>query len=141
MNPIHTSIIPVEVSSKVVGRLASFMNITIWVVQALAALAFVYSGWLKAFQYDKAAAQWGWVTDMPKALVVFVGLAELVGAVGLILPQALDIAPEWTPIAAAALAAVVLLGAILHLSRKEYREIGVNIVFIVLAALVAVGRF
>lgn len=117
------------------------MNITIWIVQGLAALGFIYSGWLKALQYDKAAASWGWVKNVPKALVVFIGLVELVGAVGLILPEALQIAPVLTPIAATALAVVVLLGAILHVTRKEYREIGVNAVFFVLAALVALGRF
>jgi len=117
------------------------MNIAIWIVQGLAALAFIYAGWLKAFQYNKAVSSWGWVSDVPRTLVVFIGLAELVGAVGLILPEALDVAPVWTPIAATTLAAVVLLGAILHMTRKEYKEIGVNVVFIVLAALVAVGRF
>ncbi|MGO4110401.1 DoxX family protein [Paenibacillus sp. YAF4_2] len=117
------------------------MNITLWIIQGLAALAFVYSGWLKAFQYNKATAAWGWVKDVPKGLVIFIGLAELVGAIALILPQALNVAPILTPIAATALAAVVLSGAVLHLTRKEYREIGVNLVFIVLATVVAVGRF
>ncbi|SFF17311.1 DoxX-like family protein [Paenibacillus catalpae] len=117
------------------------MNITLWVFQGLAALAFVYSGWLKAFQHDKAKASWGWAKDVPKGLVVFIGLAELLGAIGLIVPQALNVAPVLAPIAATALAAVVLFGAVLHLTRKEYREIGVNAVFILLAAVVAIGRF
>ncbi|MDR6552402.1 DoxX family protein [Paenibacillus qinlingensis] len=117
------------------------MHITIWIIQGLAAFGFVYSGWLKAFQYDKASASWGWVKDVPKAFVVFIGLAELIGAVGLILPQATNIAPVWTPIAATALAAVVLLGALFHIARKEYRDIGVNVIFFALALLVAIGRF
>lgn len=74
----------------------------------LAALAFIYSGWLKAFQYNKARAEWGWVKDVPQWLVVFIGLAELLGAIALILPEALNVAPILTPIAATALAAVVL---------------------------------
>lgn len=117
------------------------MNITLWIVQGLATLAFAYGGWLKAFQYEKASAEWGWVKSVPRAFVVFIGVAELIGVIGLILPQATGIAPIWTPIAATALAAVVLLGALLHLSRKEYREIGVNAVFIMLAVIVALGRF
>ncbi|MGO4373850.1 DoxX family protein [Paenibacillus sp. MCAF20] len=117
------------------------MNIALWIVSGLAALAFIYSGWLKAFQYEKAKASWGWVKDVSKGVVVFIGLAELIGAIGIILPQALNIAPVWTPIAATALAAVVLFGALLHVTRKEYREIGVNFVFFTLAVIVAIGRF
>lgn len=117
------------------------MNIALWIVQGLAALGFVYSGWLKAIQYDKAALAWGWVKDVPKALVVLIGILELIGALGLILPLALNIAPILTPIAAALLAAVVFLGALFHVSRKEYREIGINLFFIALAVFVAIGRF
>ncbi|MCK0469839.1 DoxX family protein [Halalkalibacter sp. APA_J-10(15)] len=117
------------------------MNIALWIVQGLAALGFVYSGWLKAFQYEKAKASWGWVKDVPKTFVAFIGVAELVGAFGLILPQAMNIAPILTPIAATGLATVVLLGALFHVARKEYRDIGVNIVFFVLTAFIVIGRF
>ena len=117
------------------------MDIALWIVQALAALGFVYSGWLKAFQYEKARASWGWVKDVPKEFVVFIGLAELLGALGILLPQATNVTPALTPIAATGLAAVVLLGALFHVKRKEYREITVNIVFFAFAVFVAIGRF
>jgi len=117
------------------------MNIGIWIVQGLAALGFIYSGWLKAFQYKKAAASWGWVKDVPKMLVAFIGVAELLGALGIILPLALNIAPIWTPISATGLAVIVFFGALFHIIRKEYREIGVNIVFFALAVFVAISRF
>lgn len=117
------------------------MNIALWIVQGLAVLGFIYSGWLKAFQFEKAKASWGWVKDVPKAFVVLIGVAELVGASGLILPRAMNIAPILTPIAAAGLATVVLLGALFHVARKEYREIGVNIVFFVLTVFIVIGRF
>ncbi|WP_028563671.1 DoxX family protein [Paenibacillus pinihumi] len=117
------------------------MDIVIWIIQGLAALGFVYSGWLKAFQFEKAKESWGWVKDVPKGFVIFIGLAELLGALGIILPQATNIAPVLTPIAAAALAAVILFGALFHVTRKEYREIGVNLVFFVLALFVAIARF
>ncbi|ETT66815.1 DoxX family protein [Paenibacillus sp. FSL H8-0457] len=117
------------------------MNIALWIIQGLAALGFVYSGWLKAFQFEKANASWGWVKDVPKAFVVFIGVAELVGAFGLILPLAMYIAPILTPIAAAGLATIVLLGALYHVARKEHREIGVNVVFFVLTVFIVIGRF
>ena len=79
--------------------------------------------------------------DVPQAFVVFIGVAELVGAFGLILPLAMYIAPILTPIAAAGLATIVLLGALYHVARKEHREIGVNVVFFVLTLFIVIGRF
>lgn len=117
------------------------MNIALWIIQGLAALGFVYSGWLKAFQYEQAKSSWGWVKDVSKAFVVGIGIVELIGAIGLILPKATNMAPILTPIAATGLALIVLLGALFHVSRKEYREIGVNVVFFALAAFIAICRF
>ncbi|SFB50670.1 DoxX-like family protein [Cohnella sp. OV330] len=116
------------------------MNIALWIVQGLLALGVLYSGWMKAIQYEKGAAAWGWVKGMPKSLVVSIGVLELLGALGLLLPEGTGIAPALTPIAAIALAAVVLSGALFHIFRKEYREIGINVVFLALAVFVAVGR-
>jgi len=116
------------------------MNIALWIVQAVAGAGFVFSGWMKAFQYEKAKAAWPWAGDVPSGLVRGIGLAELVGAIGLIVPQATGIAPIWTPMAAIALALVVALGALFHIRRGEYKEIGVNIVFLALALFVAIGR-
>lgn len=116
------------------------MNIALWIVQGMAALGFVYSGWLKAFRHETAKRSWKWVKDVPRALVFLIGIAELLGALGLIVPQATTIAPVWTPIAAAGLAVVVVLGAIFHAMRKEYRDIGVNAAFLALAVFVLIGR-
>lgn len=116
------------------------MNIALWIVQGLLALGFLYSGWMKAVQYEKGAAAWGWVKEVPRGLVVSVGVLELLGTLGMILPEGTGIAPALTPIAAIMLAAVVLFGALFHLLRKEYREIGINVAFLALAVLVAIGR-
>ncbi|MGG6312793.1 DoxX family protein [Paenibacillus macerans] len=77
---------------------------------------------------------------MSRGFVFFIGIAELLGALGLTLPQATGIAPWLTPAAAIALAAVVLFGFVFHLVRKEYRDIGVNIVFLALAVFAAIAR-
>lgn len=91
------------------------MNIALWIVQGIAAAGFVYSGWLKAFRYRQAKQSWGWVSDVPEALVIFIGAAELLGALGMILPYALNTVPVLTPVAAAALTVIVLGGAIFHI--------------------------
>lgn len=116
------------------------MNIALWIVQGLLAVGFLYSGWMKAFGYEKAKESWPWAGEVARGFVFFIGIAELLGAIGLILPKAANIAPVLTPMAALGLAVIVLLGAIFHIRRKEYREIGVNIVFFALAVFVAIGQ-
>ena len=116
------------------------MNIALWVVQALLALGFVWAGWMKTFGFEKAKASWKWANAVSPELVAFIGIAEFLGAVGLIVPQATGIAPVLTPLAATGLAIIMVLGASVHLRRQEYKDIIVNIVFLALALFVIVGR-
>jgi hypothetical protein len=81
-----------------------------------------------------------WATEVPAAMVRFIGLSELLGGLGLLLPSILRIKPQLTPWAAIGLVAVQVLAAIFHLSRGESGVIGVNVLFIALAAFVAWGR-
>ncbi|WP_425430058.1 DoxX family protein [Cohnella massiliensis] len=48
------------------------MNAALWIVQGILALGFLYSGWMKAFQVEKARASWVWVKDVPKGFVLFI---------------------------------------------------------------------
>ncbi|WP_127507993.1 DoxX family protein [Paenibacillus humicus] len=116
------------------------MNMTLWIVQGLLAAGFIFSGWMKAFQHEKAKSSWSWVKDVSRGFVVFIGIVELLGVLGLILPQATDTASVLTPLAAGGLGVIVLLGAIFHVRRKEFKEIGVNVVFLALLLFVALGR-
>ncbi|MBB3131921.1 putative membrane protein YphA (DoxX/SURF4 family) [Paenibacillus rhizosphaerae] len=117
------------------------MNIVLWILQGILGAGFIYSGWMKAFQQEKARTAWPWVGDVPKPLASGIGMLEWAGVLGVILPLATGIAPVLTPIAALGLAVTVLLGAAFHVFRKEYKEIGINIAFLVLAIIVVVGRW
>ncbi|WP_438348417.1 DoxX family protein [Paenibacillus sp. FA6] len=117
------------------------MNIALWIVQGLLALMFIVTGSMKAFQFEKAKAKLPWIKDSLRGLVTFIGVSEVLGGVGLILPLAIGVAPSLTPIAAIALAVVMLLGAGFHAKRQEYKGAGMNIIFIALAVFVALGRF
>lgn len=118
------------------------MNIALWIVQILLGLAFAAAGIMKSTQpKEKLAANMPWVNDFSAGTVKFVGIAELLGAIGLIAPWATDIAPILTPLAATGLALTMLLAAIYHLRKKEYQAIGINAVLLALAAFVAIGRF
>jgi len=117
------------------------MNIALWTVQILLAIVFGLLGVIKAFQpLDQVAQAMTWVPDVPAAVVRFAGYSELAGALGLILPSVTRIRPMLTPLAAAGLATVVLLGAALHFSRSEAAVTPLNFVLAVLALFVAWGR-
>jgi len=125
--------------TKVEGRDLS-MNVTLWIVQILLGLMFLMAGSMKAFSYEKAKASLPWVKDSTKGLVTFIGVVELLGGLGLILPYAFGIAPILTPIAALGLGVVMILATGLHAKRKEYQGIGMNIILLALALFVAIGR-
>lgn len=116
------------------------MNTTLWVVQIILGLAFIIFGAMKALQYEKAKASLPWVKDSSKGMVTFIGVTELLGGLGLILPSATGIVPILTPIAALGLGLVMILAAGLHVKRKENQAIGMNIILLALAIFVAIGR-
>ncbi|MFC5702678.1 DoxX family protein [Cohnella faecalis] len=117
------------------------MNIALWIAQGILGLIFIMAGMMKAFQYEKAKEGMPWVKEYSKGLVIFIGLSELLGGLGVILPYATGVAPSLTPIAAIALGIVMILAAGFHAKRKENQAIGMNILFLALAIFVAVGRW
>lgn len=117
------------------------MNIALWVVQGLLAVMFLMAGATKAFQYEKAREKMAWVRDVPKGLVLFVGIAEVLGGLGLVLPALLGLPAVLTPLAAAGLALVMLLAAGLHAKRGEHQAIVMNMVLLLLSAFVTYGRW
>ncbi len=117
------------------------MNIALWIVQGVLGLAFIVFGSMKAFQYEKAKTVLPWAKDSSKGLVTFIGAAELLGGIGLILPYAAGILPSLTAVAAFALGLIMLLAAVFHAKRKENQAIEINIILLALAIFVAVGRF
>ena len=116
------------------------MNIVLWILQVLLALAFLMAGTTKAFAYERAKTQMKWVAAVPRGLVTFIGMAELLGAIGLILPALTGILPWLTSLAAAGLVTVMALAIGFHATRREYPTIPANAVLGVLAAFVAYGR-
>lgn len=118
------------------------MNIVLWIVAGVLALAFLAAGLMKVSQpKEKLAASMGWVDDFSPGTVKFIGTMEILGAIGLILPAATGIAPVLTPLAATGLAITMVLAAIVHGRRGEPQMILVNAVLLVLALFVAIMRF
>ncbi|MFI5914289.1 DoxX family protein [Dactylosporangium sp. NPDC051541] len=112
------------------------MEIAYWIVAGLLALFYVYAGGKKAVQSrEQLLPMMGWVDRMPMPAVRAIGVLELLGAVGLILPPATGVAP-WLAVAAAVGLVLVQVGGIVtHLSRGEARLIGLNIGLLIAAAV------
>ena len=119
------------------------MNIVLWIVQILLALAFLMAGILKTTQpIDRLAARMQWVNSLrPPWLVRIIGVLEVLGAIGLILPAVTGILPWLTPIAAIGLVLTMIGAVMLHARRGEAAHIAPNVVLLLLAAFVVVGRF
>ena len=118
------------------------MNAALWIAQIAMAFAFGSAGLLKLRQPKNVlAAKMGWVDDFSDNFIKFVGGVEVLGALGLIIPAALDVVPILTPIAASGLAIAQLGAVMVHLRRKEPQVIAANLVLIALAVFVAWGRF
>jgi len=118
------------------------MNTLVWIVQVVLALGFLMAGAMKLTQpRAKLEPQMGWVEDFTDPQVKGIGLVEVAGALGLVLPGATDIAPILTPLAAAGLVVVMIGAAATHLRRHEPKFVGINATLLVLASIVAWARF
>jgi hypothetical protein len=120
------------------------LNIALWIAQGLLALVYLAAGGLKVVRPRErlvASGNFDWMKDSSDAGVKAVGLVEVLGAIGVILPRLTGTAPVLTPIAAIGLV-VVQIGALrVHLVRNERQPLPVNVLLLLLAAFVAVGRF
>jgi len=83
-----------------------------------------------------------WAQESPAGFVRFVGTAELLGALGLVLPMLTGILPWLTPLAAIGLALIQLLAIVtVHVPKREYKVLPINVILLLLAVFVAVGRW
>jgi DoxX-like family len=119
------------------------MNTALWIVAGVLAAAFAGSGLMKLLvPKDKLVnAGQGWAADVSAGNVRLIGLAELLGAVGLTVPALVHIAPILVPLAAVGLVLVMVGAGVVHARRKEVPNIAVNVVLLALAVFVAWGRF
>lgn len=119
------------------------MNVALWVVAIVLAVMFGMAGVLKTTQpREKLEPRLPWVESFSTSVVRLIGVAELLGAIGLIVPAATGIAPILTPLAATGLA-VIMVGAIItHVRRKDgFSAVVFNLVLLAGCLFVAWGRF
>jgi putative oxidoreductase len=118
------------------------MNIVLWVAQVLLSLAFLAVGYNHAFNAERMKLQRGmqWIDAVPRQLMSLIGMSEIAGGIGVVLPAATRILPWLTPLAAALLALVMLLVFVFHVFRHEYPNLAINAILFLLAVFVAYGR-
>lgn len=117
------------------------LNIGLWVIQGLLAAAFGMAGFMKISAPLDQLAQNGmtFVNVFSVETVRFIGISEVLGAIGLILPAALRIKPVLTPIAAIGVSVIMILATIFHVAHNE--PVMVTIILFLLSAVVVWGRF
>jgi uncharacterized membrane protein YphA (DoxX/SURF4 family) len=114
------------------------MNVTLWVIQVLLALVFLVSGITKAIQPSQKLR--AGLPEFHPGVIRLVAVAEILGALGLILPGVTGIAPILSPVAAIGLAIIMIGAVVTHARRKEGKSVAMNLVLLVLTVAVAVGR-
>lgn len=114
------------------------MNIVLWVLQILLAAAFAAHGWMMVAPPPEIAAIMA--EQMSDAFRLFIGISELLAAVGLILPGLTRILPSLVAWAAAGLAIVMVSATVLHFSRGEISSGVTTAVLLALTVFVAYMR-
>jgi hypothetical protein len=119
------------------------MNLALWIIAGLLAVVFLAGGAMKLIQSKEKLVASGMAVldDFSAGAIKAIGLLEILAAVGLILPAALDIAPILVPLAAVGVVLLMIGAIIVCLRRHGSRAIVVNVALLALAVVVAWGRF
>ncbi len=117
------------------------MNIFLWILQILLTLLFLNSGYTKTFQYRKKEADLKKMDHLENgSFIKFIGTAEILGAIGLVLPWALNILPFLTVWAAIGLGIVMLGAMATHFRFKEYQNLVFTAVIFILLLVIIIFR-
>lgn len=120
------------------------MTLALWISAGLLAGVLLVAGAGKLFVPKEklaAAPGGGWTGDVSVGFVKTLGTLELLGAVGLVLPAVIGIAPVLVPLAAVGVVLLMVGAMITHLRRHEAVAVVANLAYLALAVFVAWGRF
>jgi hypothetical protein len=118
------------------------MNLALWIVASVLAAIFAASGLSKQLVSKDKLVQsgQGWAQDFSPTSIRLIGVAEVLGAVGVILPAVVHVGTVLVPLAAIGLGLVMVGASVVNARRKDVTLIGVNLVLLALAIFVAWGR-
>jgi hypothetical protein len=114
------------------------MNVVLWVLQVLLAVAFLAHGWIFLVPPADLVEQMN--ASLPRWFQLFLGLAEVLAAVGLTLPGLTKIAPWLVPSAAIGITIVMVSATVYHVARGETSSAIITLILLAVAAFVAYAR-
>ena len=118
------------------------MDIALWVVQGLLAAIYGMIGFREVFQTEKLREQMAWAKGESSGSLRFVGTSELLGAAGMILPLLTGVFPWLTLLAAIGFGFIQILAIFtVHIPRRDYNILPLNVVLLALSVFVMVGRW
>jgi uncharacterized membrane protein YphA (DoxX/SURF4 family) len=119
---------------------STILNIALWIAQIILGGMFLMAGFLKTFTpIEELAATISYVKEI-SGLIRFIGVSELLGGLGIILPAALRIYPKLTIWAAYGFLVIMVLAVIFHAWRDEFAALPICVGLALLAIFVAWGR-
>jgi uncharacterized membrane protein YphA (DoxX/SURF4 family) len=118
------------------------MNIALWIIQILLALLFLFAGGTKLYFSPEVLAAMGPPNQvhLPGLFLQFIGVCEVLGALGLVLPGLLRIRPKLTPLAAIGLLIIMIGAVVVSIMGPGVGSAMPALVFGLLCAFVAYGR-
>jgi putative oxidoreductase len=136
---MRSLIVPTAHTHTSARPLARAITVALWILQVLLAAAFFAHGWFMVAPPADMVAMIN--AQLGAELRIFIGVAEVLAAVGLIAPGVMRILPGLTALAAAGLMLVMGSATILHLSRGESASAITTVVLLVLVTTVAYARW
>jgi putative oxidoreductase len=117
------------------------IHAALWIVQIILAAVFTITGFIKiSTPMVDLAREMPWVVEFSGASIFLIGCAELVGAIGLILPSMLKFKPKLTVLASYCLCVLMIMAGGFHILKKEYTVTVLNLVLAALSYFIAWGR-
>jgi hypothetical protein len=114
-----------------------WLNIVSWTAQALVAVSFIAGAYIKlSFPISELASMWPWAGSLPVLAVRVLGVVDLAGGVGIILPALTGIKPRLTVFAALGCVMLQICAIVFHLGRGEVDVLPVNIFLLGLSSIV-----
>ena len=121
------------------------MNVGLWILQASLAILFIIFGYIKLVKSKdelKGLDTLHYVDDFSERDLKLIGILEVLGAIGLILPQLTGILPWLVTVSSFGLVLTMLVAMIVHLRRGDgIKALTINIVLLLIAAFITYGRF
>lgn len=114
------------------------MNVVLWILQVLLAVAFAAHGWMMLFPPPEIAVQMD--ANLPRWFSLFIGVAEVAAAIGLILPGLARVMPFFVTWAAVGIIVIMVSATAYHLVRGEYGSAATTFVLLLMAAFLVYGR-